>query len=570
MSFNQLPRLRPIPEFIERNPADLQPELGAYRQLLMDVRQTPEYPEGFLDGFTVANAVLNEGLTYPEVGKQWQEAKARGEDPATFLRQHASLECARLQVRRAMPGEDIVAYTDYMANEGLRHSMPQDTGIYRGMRNLVDGPGSRFIGSFPGDNVVVGLGKLRRDDIEGAFDTLENDIDQIMELGYPLNWNGWPSAGRTQWPGISFLLEGIAAQYGEKGDEVIAHYQRPLVRYARFFMEGWGTLRPGEQHRRLMRLPTGEMLFRFYDAERLVYGLEGEAKKARWAKFILDKLAACESKMDFAPGWQSKDYKTLEELRTTDIAPAYLQAAMVHLLRMAGYPQHAQEVADTLNRRGWRDIDETRGHYCDVLSNGEQTLALNAAMAYPLMVGGIVPYDRAIKTGNVFKEQLGREYGFIMSTATTGEQWDGDPEGDLSKKGKDRMWPAVNMWIAEAFLQAAIEAEAAGNDPGPLLEVAEMARQLAFAIEERFKVDGIIAEKYCASEPTQFVNGGEYAKKKQDEQVGFGMSIGAYRNLRWRDFAAEVRDPLENSWRQYTLRRSLGGLLVAGSRLSFA
>jgi neutral trehalase len=336
-------------------------------------------------------------------------------------------------------------------------------------------------------------------------------------------------------------------------------------------------------YRRLIKLPTGEIVYRFYDdsqinydtkeglrfeaeaedteeAERVVFGLEGEEKKRRWEKFVLDKLAACESLMDFAPGWQSADYRTLEQIRTTDIAPVFLQANMVHMLRLAGRREEADALAVTINKHMWRDIDDTHGQYCDLLHDGTQTMALNAAMAYPLMAGGIVPYDRAVKVANTWKDKLSRRYGFIISNANSKQQWDGDPDEE-----EDRGWPSINMWLAECFTQAAIEAKANGHDPEPLIEAAEIARCAAEGIDEWFKTHRTVAEKLNSSHPIRFVNGGEYGKTLEDVQIGFGMSIGAYRKLTRRNFRGEVKDPREYSWRQYTINHTLGGLAVASA-----
>ena len=120
------------------------------------------------------------------------------------------------------------------------------------------------------------------------------------------------------------------------------------------------------------------------------------------------------------------------------------------------------------------------------------------------------------------------------------------------------------MLVAEAFTMAAIEAEANGKDPGPLQEVAELARVGTIeGIEARYDEDHYIGEKFSATKPTMFIDGGEYAKTPDKVQKGFGMTIGAYRSLAGRNLNAEIKWPLEYSWRQYTLHHSLGGLLVA-------
>lgn len=574
-----LPELRDIhAEAID--PEQIMLHIGSCWRLFVDVRQRPDYPAGYHDGFTVANARLVNGHNYDEVGQLWLAAKANGSDPVEFFNQHFSTEDTRVAVRDAFPGESIDDYMDYMAGTALRRRI-DDSGIYLGLPNLADAPGSRFIGSFPADNAVVALGKLARGDILGARDTIDNDVYLINRLGGLLpNWNGLASLDRSHLEFLSYAVEGLAAKYGDRGEEVIKHYEQSLALHADWWMRGRQILThvthddgdaigrqillPGKEHDIVFRFNSDapmdydsklglrlESLFEDHETvERVLQGLTGEARQRRYAEFMRHILAACESTMDFAPGWQSADYLTLEQIRTTDIAPVFLQANMVHLLRLSGREEEARKLADIINRRMWRDTSPTHGQYGDLLRDGTQTRALSAVMAYPLMVGGIVPYDRAVKLANTWRDELLREHGFMISNADTNQQWDGSP-------GKEnRGWPSVNMWLVECFTMAAIEARMNGQDPEPLLEVAEIARQgFLKGVQAWFDVHHNIPEKLNMVFPTLFVNGGEYAKKLEDIQKGFGMSIGAYRALRDRDLRAEVYGPEQHSWRQYTVRR---------------
>ena len=61
--------------------------------------------------------------------------------------------------------------------------------------------------------------------------------------------------------------------------------------------------------------------------------------------------------------------------------------------------------------------------------------------------------------------------------------------------------------------------------------------------------------------PTQFVNGGEYGQTEEEVQKGFGMQIGAVRQLQGRDFRYEVNNP-DKSWRRLTFAQLAGNLVV--------
>jgi neutral trehalase len=305
--------------------------------------------------------------------------------------------------------------------------------------------------------------------------------------------------------------------------------------------------------------------------------MSGECRKKRWEEAMRDVLAACESTKDFQPSTQAADGRSMETIRTTKIAPVMLQAMLVHLFRTtaaalrargqyseaAYYENEERQLAGVINRRQWRDVSETEGHYTDlVIEDGSQTGAFDATSCYPLLVGGIVPYDRAVKMAKLFQNKLARDYGYIISTARITEQWEGDPDNkETGELGDNRVWPSVDMWVVEAFLMAAIEAKAKGNDPEPLLRAAEAGMGMVDGVQQLFDRDHHITEKLNGVRPTEFVNGGEYGKKKEDVQKGFGMTIGAVRQLDGRNLRAEVNDPRE-SWRRLTFERRLGGLLV--------
>jgi neutral trehalase len=569
-----LPELRRIP--VEPvDPSEMMMDIGCCWELFVDVRQKQGYDHGYPDGFPVANALKRDpDLSYDDIGKLWIKAKESGTDAVEFFNRQFDMTDTKVPVRKAFPGEPIQDYMDYMADVALRRPIPEDRGIYLKLPHDADVPGTRFIGSFPADNGVVALGKLARGNVAGALETIENDIYLIDRFRFPPNWNGLPSLDRTQEPTISFSIEGLATAYGDRGQEVIEHFKDSLDRYAQWWIEKRKVTLPGGDEAYhfssdaiidygTMRGLRLESLYEDYlMAERVVGIMTGEERGDRFDKFMRSILAACESTKDFQPSTQSADYETLETIRTTEVVPISLQAKLAHLFRMCGRQDEANKLADVMNRLFWRDIDDTHGHYGDILQDGSQTPALDATMFYPLMVGGIVPYDRAIKSANTLKDYLLRQYGVLISTANIGEQWEGSP-GTQEEPGENRGWPSVNMWVADAFTMAAIEAQMNGDDPEPLLEVAEMVRVgCCKGIEIRYEAQGVVTEKLSVVDPTRFVNGGEYGKTKEDEQKGFGMTIGAYRVLKVRDLRAEVYNPAVNSWRQHTLRH-LGDLALA-------
>jgi hypothetical protein len=580
-------------------------DLGAF--FLRDLRRDPG-TRGAVDGFVAANGIPTEERTWRQLDADWEIAKRNGEDPESFYAKNVDTSRAALPVRDAHPGEPIEKYMDYVAGDVLRRRTNHPA--YLPLPNPTDSPGTRFIGAFPDDSDIVAMGKIFRGDVEGGRDTIDNSIHLINKLnGLLPNFNGYDSLGRGHSPTLSYALECLATTYGEDGDEVIAHYREPLAKNVAFWMRGRSHLEGirhgrGEVYGRQMLLPgaSHDIVFRFYSdtpvdlatfqglrresaaedeelALRILHGLTGEVRARRYERLVRDIEGACESTQDFAD-WEFEDYKKLETIRTSEIAPVYLQANMVHAMRMAGYIQEADKLSKVIMRRFFRRVDDTHAQFVDLDRDGKPTKALYAAQVYPLLVGGIVPYEAALLLANTWRDALLRPHGVLVSAGNADAQWSGSPSPTddkakdglvrrvqenmygrsmLEGEGDDRSWPSVAMLVSESFTMAAIEAQLQGKDPGPLWEVAELARVGTLSgIEARYYADHYLAEKNSAMEPTKFVDGGEYARTPEMVQKGFGMTIGAHRSLSGRNLRAEIRWPHDYSWRQWTLRHALG------------
>jgi len=448
--------------------------------------------------------------------------------------------------------------------------------------------------------------------------TINNSAYHIMRWGEALNFATDASLDRYHTPHFSLAVEALAAAYGSQADEVLVHYAPALLRSSLSWLEGIDHLKnvpanQGGAFKRVRIFPerNGRRLrgFRNYsDAiinidefyrgvrdegvledietlERSAQGLTGEARIRRMEYTMRCILAACETKKDFQPSTQSSDFLTLENLRTIDLAPVMLQALIAHKFALTakalrlrrqdgdepmaeyleGWVQELKELIGTM----WVDKSDTEGYLSDLDKNGNPTGAYDLTCCYPLFVPGMVPYDRQVKMASTFVNHLARPYGYLISPATTGQQWDGDPDkvdarGNIIEFGDNRGWPGDIMLAGEAFLTAAIEAQKAGRDPEPLIQAAEVALRvvpgIAISLEElkHFK------EKLNVVRPAKFVNGGEYGRTEDEEQKGFGLTIAAQRSLAGRDFRHEVANP-QDSWRDFAFARVSSGLLVASN-----
>lgn len=597
------------------DPTALIMDVGHGLRLLRDLRRNLEDRQG-IDGFVAVNAIPTNNRSLNQLGLEWLAHRKTGISARDFFFGNVDMSKSSLSVRDKFPGEDIHAYMDDIDRNVLQVNTRHPH--YIDLPNPADAPGTRFIGEFQDDSDIVAIGKIWRGDIKGGRDTIDNS----MYLSYLLdglmpNFNGYISLDRGHWPTQPLAIERLAASYGEDSGVVIDHYREPLIKNLKFWMRGRSHLESirhdrGEVFGRQILLPgpTHDIVFRdnsdaivdYYDnmrglreesaaedeelAEIVLGSLTGQARAARFEKLMRDLRGACESTQDFAD-WQLENYVDLETIRTTDIAPIALQALMVNLMRMVGDHKEADRLSGVILRRFWRDIDETHGQFVDLTRDGKPTKALHAAQAYPLLVKGLVPYDMAIKLANTWRDVLVRPYGTLISAGRADQQWSGNPspsnngkQNDLFKKlidpeynslqdeeGDNRTWPSVNYILMEAFLTAAQDAKELGQDPGPLLEVAEMIQEgILNGISEATNEFKFVGEKLNAVDPRSFVDGGEYGKSLKTAQRGFGMSIGAFRGAAYRNLRGELAFPKEFWWRHRPLqhiKRSAGGLIIA-------
>lgn len=604
-------------------PADLMAacDLGPDSLGLLTKLREDEASKIAIDGFRAANAVLHDGGTLNDLGASLDLDSATRQEVEDAFFSAVDMSGTHVPVRDREIGESVDDYLRYMDQDVLRLRGGIRHPLTIALPEATDAPGARFIYSFPPDNDKVAMGRVAIGDLDGAHSVLTNNAYLIRRLrGLLPNFNHISSLDRGNPLLTSYALERTAAAAGSDGAEILAEFKEPLEQQIAFWQRGRSYLKgithyEGASYGRQILLADSahrhhDIVYRHYsdiqtnlatlqgirpesaaeDAElmhRILGNLTGRAAEVVFEQTIRDVRAACEWQ-DFAD-WELGNYKDLDTIRTTGIAPAHLQANMVHNLRMVGRFEEAKELADVLNRRFWVDIDEDHGYYADLLSDGTPTKAVHAAQFLVLLAGGIVPPERKPKLRNTLRDALMREYGFIISAGASGQQWSGSPSetGDRQKdnfvrkiqermygevpeiEGEDRTWAALCSLLVEASVMAATEEQLAGRhgEADAWLDLAEEARVgTVKGIEGELNEFGFVSEKYSATNPKKFINGGEYGKTLATAQRGFGMTIGAYRNLAGRGLQAEVMRPWDYSWRQYTLRHTVGGLAVAEAR----
>ena len=282
-----------------------------------------------------------------------------------------------------------------------------------------------------------------------------------------------------------------------------------------FWMEGAEALARGEASGRVVRLPDGAVLNRYWDDreaprdESYVYDLETARAAARPAPVTYRELrAGAESGWDYSSRWLA-DGQTLATIETTRVVPVDLNALLYGLesaiaqgCAHAGDETCAGEHAALAAARAtairthlW---NEAGGHFDDYdLNQGALRDRPTAAMLYPLFVGLATPGEGA-RTAATVREHLLAPGGILPTPNETGQQWDA-PNG----------W-APHQWLAVEGLRRAGQGTLA----------AEIARRWTATVARSFCETGKLTEKYDVLTVREG-GGGEYPN-----QDGFGWTNG--------------------------------------------
>lgn len=371
-------------------------------------------------------------------------------------------------------------------------------------------PGGRFRELYYWDSYFTMLGLFAA----GRHDLIE---DMITNFGSLIDRYGHiPNGTRTYYlsrshPPVFYLAAGLS-----KDQSLEARTQR--LRWMRaehdYWMDGADRLKPGAEHRRVVRLDDGSLLNRYWDDrpeprdESWVEDelLATEAPQRNPHELWRDLRAAAESGWDFSCRWFAND-NDFTSIRTTRLLPVDLNSLMYGLeMAIAAelvvldsdeshhYTSLAQARADAINRHMW---NADHGFYADFdLDDKAVSSKLTAAAAFPLFVR--LASD---EHGNVNAQSLKalvRPHGLVTTAIDTGQQWDA-PNG----------W-APHQWVAFVGL----------HNYGQTALANELARSFIDLVDEEFRNTGQIFEKYDVVHGSSG-SGGEY-----EVVTGFGWTNG--------------------------------------------
>jgi alpha,alpha-trehalase len=300
-----------------------------------------------------------------------------------------------------------------------------------------------------------------------------------------------------------------------------ARYLPQLKREYAFWMDGARGLKRGAAHRRVVALPDGTILNRYWDDrdtprdESYREDIELAKTSGRPApQLFRDIRAAAESGWDFGSRWFA-DGRTRATIDTTEILPIDLNSLMFGLesaIRMGcerqgdvacarTFAQHAAARRAAIDRYQW---SSALNAYVDYRwTQREPIERVSAATLYPLFVGlSSAPQGAAVL--QTVERTLLKDGGVVTTPRETGQQWDA-PNG----------WAPL-QWLAVAGARRYNDARLAET----------IACRWMFNVNGVYQQTGKLVEKYDVTRLGVKGGGGEYPT-----QDGFGWTNGVMRKL---------------------------------------
>ena len=379
-------------------------------------------------------------------------------------------------------------------------------------------PGGRFREIYYWDSFFTMLGLVA----SGRTDLVKNMLDNFAHLietaGHIPNGNRTYYLSRSQPPFFAAMV-GLYARATDTTQALA--YLDALEHEHEFWMDGAEGLAPGQTYRRVVRMPDGVVLNRYWDdtaeprpeAYRPDFEVGQTVAPAKREDFYRNARATAESGWDFSSRWM-RDPKDLRTLETTELIPVDLNSLLynaertITALRTFRAKPGDADVARRYNqaatkRRGallTTSYDPTAGFFYDVRwRSGERvTDRPTLAAAAPLYFGIATP-DQGKHVADRLGELFLKPGGFVTTLIASGQQWDA-PNG----------WPPLE-WLA-------IE----GARRYGRADLADRAADRWLALNRRtYRATGRMMEKYDVVHSDRRAGGGEYPT-----QDGFGWTNG--------------------------------------------
>lgn len=404
-------------------------------------------------------------------------------------------------------------------------------------------PGGRFREVYYWDSYFTMHGLVE----SGRSGLVRSMIDDfawlVRTVGHVPNGNRTYYLSRSQPP----FLAAMVGLYARAADTATAlRWLDALETEHAFWMDGADRVAPGEAVRRVVRLPDGSVLNRYWDdrpePRPESYGedhrIAQTLPEADRAAFYRNVRAAAESGWDFSSRWM-RDPEDLRTLETTGLAPVDLNSLLYDLERtiaalraFRGRPGD-DEVAERFRRaaaarrRALLDAawDPDGRYLYDVRwRTGERVTDRPTMAAAAALYFGLPTPEQGRAVADRWERDFLRPGGFVTTRIRSGQQWDA-PNG----------WPPL-QWMA---IQGA---RRYGHDA--LADTA--AHRWLDLVRTTYRNTGRMVEKYDVIDLSRPAGGGEYPT-----QDGFGWTNGVtLRLLAEREVGAHLPPPGRPSTRE--------------------
>ncbi len=372
-------------------------------------------------------------------------------------------------------------------------------------------PGGRFRELYYWDSYFTMLGLVR----SGRQDLVE---DMIVNFGSLIDRYGHiPNGARSYYlsrshPPVFYLAAALSEDRSDRGRQQRLDWMR---REHAFWMDGEGNILAGGEHRRVVRLPDGSLLNRYWDDQSCPRD-ESWAEDMAVAQLAGDQnagelwrnlRAAAESGWDFSSRWLG-DSTSLASIRTTRLVPVDLNSLLYGLEHSIAdecaalhdeqnaelFAARAARRAAAINFHLWNDVN---GHYADYdLDTAKVSTQPTAAGFFPLFTA--VSSVQQAQRSAVALSPLLQQWGLSTTLVDSGQQWDA-PNG----------WAPL-QWVACEGLRNYDQLDLADT----------IASRWNAVVEKQYGDTGQIFEKYDVVSG-KAGHGGEY-----DVEIGFGWTNG--------------------------------------------
>lgn len=383
-------------------------------------------------------------------------------------------------------------------------------------------PGGRFREIYYWDSYFTMLGLQQHGRVDLIQSMINNFAFLIRTYGHIPNGNRRYYVSRSQPPFFSLMVKQLALILDD--EKLILNFKNELEQEYRFWQEGIENAQPGEGYLRVVKMPDGELLNRYYDnnpkprQESYAEDVHIAKHSSQSAESIYRHIrAGAESGWDFSSRWLA-DGMNLPTIQTTEIVPVDLNCLMYSMefeisrayalsgdmATSAEYESKASQRSTAIRKYCWNN---EVGFYCDYnLVDKKVQNGITAAGLFPLFVK-IATFDHASIVADNTEAYLLKKGGLVTTTVNTGQQWDA-PNG----------WAPL-QWIAFMGLHNYRCHELAD----------EIARRWLALNESVFRETGKLMEKYNVEDLDKPAGGGEYPG-----QDGFGWTNGIYIALKYK------------------------------------